>query len=247
MRESQAIIERVRRVAANLQQLDLSVEAALQLQPGQSVFACSVDNEGWHPYLREQWIPIGAYSGRVAVELPAERVYAPGRVVSLLAPIGKPFPLRPNLQRMLLIVQNTMPTPVIFLASHLIANGIAVTLVLSGQATGYPLELLPAEVEILHGDSDWKWPDQVETLSWADQIIALAPTYGYSESYSALLNVIRQIRQHDLPDQYLCGLFYHRLGCGTGACQVCQIPGQHGDLLACLDGPALDLKGLAFK
>lgn len=246
MRETQAIIERVRRVATNLQQLDLSVDASVQLQPGQSVLACPLENEGWSPYLREQWIPVGGKAGRVVVEVPVERVYTPGRVVSLLSPVGRPIPLRSGATHVLMIVYDAVPTPLVLLASQCIADGAAVTLVLSGRALQYPLELLPPEVEILRGDTDWKWPDQVETLNWADQILALAPFYMQAEVYSGLFGTIQQIRQQAVPDQYVCGLFYPRLACGTGACQACQVPCRRGDKLACADGPAMDLKDLTW-
>lgn len=247
MRETQAIVERIRRVTADLQQIELSVDPALdQIQPGQSVLACPVENPGWTPYLREQWIPVQVRSGHLVIERSGGGVYAPGEVVSLLSPVGRPIPLRPHLQHMLLIAQ-APPTPLALLARKLIAGGVAVTLVLGETATRYPLELLPPEVEILRGDTDWKWPDQVETIEWADQVIALAPPLSHIETYDTLYNTVNQLRHQAVPDNFVCGLFYERLACGTGACLACQIPGRDGALLACTDGPAIDLKRVALK
>jgi NAD(P)H-flavin reductase len=248
MRETQAIIERVRQVADHLQQLELSANAALgQLQPGQSLFAWPADTAGWDPYLREQWIPVAVEPGSLTVELPAGRTYAPGQVISLLSPVGRPIPRRPNARHVLLIADGMQPTPFVLLAHQLTADGVAVTLVLGAEALRYPLELLPAEVEVLHGDTDWKWPDQVETLSWADQVLALAPWQIHDDVYASLYHVIAQLRHHDVPDNYVCGLFYRRLACGTGACQACQVSGQGGTWLACTDGPALDLREIVFR
>ncbi|MBN1679403.1 MAG: hypothetical protein JW966_03875 [Anaerolineae bacterium] len=246
MRETQAIIERVRQASADHQQLDLAVDPALaQLQPGQSLLARPVDapiTGTAASYLREQWIPVDVQTARITVEVPAQPVYAPGTVISLLSPVGCPIPLRPQSRHLLLIAEDTAPTPLIFLARRRLADGVAVTLVLGGQATGYPLELLPPEVEILHGETDWTWPDQVDTLTWADQVIALAPSFAYTDAYGSLFNVISQLRHQDIPDDYVCGLFYWRLACGTGACQACQVSCRGRDLLACVDGPAVDLK-----
>jgi hypothetical protein len=245
MRETQAIIERVRRVSADLQQIDLAVDRALaQIKPGQSLFASLAENTSWNPYLREQWIPVDLLPGRVIVEVSVESAYAPGSVVSLLSPVGQPIPLRPKLSRLLLIAADALPTPLVLLARQLIGGGVAVTLVLGGQAARYPLELLPPEVEIIR--SDWNWPEQVETLNWADQIVALAPNTTQREVYGRLYETVNQLRHQVIPDHFLCGMFYPRLACGAGACLACQIPSRHETLLACADGPALDLKTVKF-
>lgn len=247
MRETLAIIERVRRVSTGLQQLELSVDASLaQLQPGQTLFAYAAQPDPWFPYLREQWIPVAAQPGHITIELDTERSYIPGQNASLLAPVGQPIPLRSGISRLLMIAEDAIPTPLVWPARSALQQSIAVTLVISGRALTYPLELFPPEVEILRGDTEWKWPDQVDTITWADQVIALAPSYAQWTSYGALYRTINQIRQQAVPDGYVCGLFYQRLACGTGACQGCQVTCRNGDLLACTDGPAIDLKVVKF-
>ncbi len=249
MRETQAIIERVRRVSADLQQIDLSVDRALaQLKPGQSLFAGPTENPSWNPYLREQWIPVDLMSGRATVEVPSGRDYSPGAVVSLLSPVGRPIPLRAPLAHLLLIADDTFPTPLVLLARHAIRGGAAVTLVIGGQAARYPLELLPHEVEIIRRESsDWNWPEQVETLNWADQVIALAPHATHQSVYGKLYDTVSQLRHQVIPDHFVCGLYYPRLACGAGACLACQIPAHKSALLACSDGPAIDLKVVKFS
>ena len=247
MRETQAIIERARRVSSTIQQLDLAIDAALaQLKPGQSLFISPLERSGWVPYLREQWIPVNIEPGRLTVELPVGAVYSPGHVVSVLGPVGRPITLRPKIHHMLMIAEDAMPTPLIWLARTLTGGGVAVTLVLGGHATTYPLELLSPEVEVIHSDTDWKWPDQVEMLQWADQVLVLAPTHTQMDVYARLYDTLSQLRHHDIPDNFVSGLFFHRLACGAGACEACQVPARKGRLLACTDGPAIDLRQVTF-
>lgn len=248
MRETQAIIDRTRRVAAQVQHLELSVDPALaQLQPGQSVLARPLEGAGWDPYLRDHWLPVALDGQQLTVEVDTGRAdYAPGRLVSLLSPVGRAIPLRSGLRHLLLIAEDTHPTPLTWLMRRVIVDGGAVTLVLGGVATEYPLELLPPEVEILHADTDWKWPDQVEMLDWAHQVIALAPPPAQAQRYARLFDQISQLRHQKTPDGYVYGLYTGRLGCGLGACQSCQVSGRGGDLLACVDGPALDLTRVKF-
>ena len=249
MRETQAIIERVRRVADGIQQIDLAVDAALaQLEPGQSVFALPFEYPTWEPYLRAQWIPVDVLPGRVVVEVqptPNASPYNPGDVVSLLSPVGRPLPIRGKIYHMLLIADDMLPTPFVYLAHKLIGGGVEVTLVVGGRAEAYPLDLLPPQIEIIRSSTDWTWPDQVDTLNWADQVLILAPMQTHFEAYRRLYDAINQIRHQAIPDQYVCGLYYPRLACGTGACLGCMIPSKK-QLLACSDGPAIDLKRLNF-
>ncbi len=248
MRETQAIIERARRISADIQQLDLAVDPALmQLKPGQSLLVRPYDQDGWDPYLREQWIPVDIQPGKVVVEMPTGRDYAPGDILSVLSPVGQPIPMRPRLQHLLLIADDAMPTPFILLARTLTGGGVAITMVLSGLATRYPLELLSPEVEILHGETDWTWPEQVETFQWADQVLILASSARREEAYHRLYDRITQLRHHDVPEHYVCGMFMQRLACGTGACGACEVPSRGKTRLACTAGPAMDLKRIVFR
>lgn len=247
MRETQAIIERVRRVSVALQHLELSVDPALaQIQPGQSLLAVALEPDGRAPYLREQWLPVDAQGTHITVERPGTARYLPGVAVSLLAPVGRAIPLRPGARNILLIAEDAAPTPLTWVARRLVHDGAAVTLVLAGRALEYPLELIPAEVEILRGDTDWSWPEQVEMLTWAEQVIALAPIDTQAEAYGRLYHAIAQLRHNAVPDDFACGLFYQQLACGTGACSACLISVRDGDRLACVDGPVLDLKDVRY-
>ena len=81
MRETQALIERVRRVSADVQQIDLAVDPALmQLKPGQALFVRPHDQPGWEPYLRELWIPVDMRPGQLTVEVASNPHVAPNAV-----------------------------------------------------------------------------------------------------------------------------------------------------------------------
>lgn len=244
-RESQATIERVRRISPTLQRIDLGVEESLsRLKPGQSLLA-RIGGDRWDPYLPEPWIPVGLNNLTITIERPAQDQYLPGQVVSLLGPVGAPFPMRFNLRSLLLIALDTFPTSLVLLASMAVRSQIEVTMVLTGSATDYPLDALPPEIEILKGDLDDGWPNQVTTVGWADQMIATAnPRYRH-ELYPRLMTRIRELRA-DIPKRFMLGLFDQPMPCGTGACQGCGVACHGDDHLTCVDGPAIDLEEVKF-
>ncbi len=240
-RETQATIERVRRISPSLQRLDLGVEEGLaRLKPGQSLLARTGEDRA-DPYLPEVWTPVGLDGLTVTIERPARDHYTPGQVVSLLGPVGAPFPMRYNLRSLLLMALDTPPTPLVLLATMAVRTKIEVTLVLSGSAQEYPLDVLPAEVEVLTGSLDEGWPNQVTTVGWADQVIAVANPRYRNLLYPQLLAKIKELRA-DLPKRFVLGLFEGPLPCGTGACQGCGVACQDEDHLTCVDGPAIDLE-----
>ncbi len=246
MRETQALIERVRRVSADVQQVALTIDSALaHLEPGQSITVRPVDQPGWDPYLREQWLPVDVQPGRMVVELPSGRRYAPGTAVTALSPVGRPIPFRDGVRHVLMIADDVLPTPFVHAARTLISAGVEATLLLHGMARRYPLELLPPEIEVIAADAEWSWPDQVEMLNWADQVLALAPEQTQLDIYRRLYETIAQLRSHDIPDGFVCGMFYPRLACAAGACSACMVPSRAA-LLACSDGPAIDLKRVSL-
>ncbi|MBC8097867.1 MAG: hypothetical protein H7Y11_00355, partial [Armatimonadetes bacterium] len=189
MKETNAIIERIRRVNTDFQRLELSVdETLLKIKPGQSMMARLT--ESWNPYLRQQWWPVNLSRGKLVVERPANEMYEPGQVVPVLGLVGQPFRFRGTgaLRNVLLIAYDTPPTPLLMTIPWLLGNKISVTLVLVGSAVSYDTQHLPPEVEIELGDipqlpadtknpqpstpsdADFSWRNQIMTLGWADQV-----------------------------------------------------------------------------
>lgn len=245
-RESRATIERVQQLSSRLQRIELGVPASLaRLRPGETLLA-RLSQDSWDPYLAEQWTPVALNGKTVTVERPISHRYTPGQVVTLLGPVGAPFPMRYGLRNLLLIALDTPPTPLVLLASLAVRSQVEVTLVLGGSAQDYPLEALPREVEVLEGDLEQGWPNQVTTVGWADQLVAVAdPTYR-DQLYQALMARIHALRA-EIPPRFMLGLFDQPLPCGVGACQGCGVSCKGGkDRLVCLDGPAIDLEDVNF-
>jgi NAD(P)H-flavin reductase len=247
VKETRATIERVRRLSAQIQRIDLGVEESLaRIKPGQLMLA-RLSDESWDPYLAEQWMPVMLNGRTVTIERPARNHYTPGQVVTLMGPVGAPFPMRYNLRSLLLLALDTPPTPLLLLATLALRTKIEVTLVVSGEAQSYPLDALPPEVEVLHGDLENGWPNEVTTVGWADQVIAVADPRYRHQIYPALLEKIHHLRA-EVPTRYVLGIFDVPMPCGTGACQGCTIPMRGGkDWRVCVDGPAVDLEDVKFS
>lgn len=248
MRDTTAIIERVRRTAANLQRLEVAVEGTQrEVQPGHH-FLARLSNSGinsWQPYLREPWIPIRQQGNSLVIERPAEYAYQPGQIVSLLGPLGRPIPLYPLARTLLLIAYDAAPASLLMLAETALARHISVTLILVGTARRYALEALPEQIEVQHGDDQGNWPEQRTAFQWADQIVAVAPPSHESTRYARLIEGVRKVRI-EIPEDYLLGLFQPPLPCGVGACQACLVRVGSTESAACIDGPAYDLTRVTF-
>src|SRR5258708_14741456 len=195
MHQAQAIIERVRRVSATTQHLDVAVQKPHYNIAAGQLFLARMP-ESLDPYLREPWTPVRREGSSVIVERPVTQNFAPGDVVNLLGPVGKPIPLREAAHSLLLIAYDSAPTALLVLAETALAEGLSVALALVGAALNYSLDALPQEIEIIRGDSanpNGVWPNQAETLRWADQIVAVAPPPFDVTHYTHLLDALREV------------------------------------------------------
>jgi hypothetical protein len=239
MKESQAIIERVRRINETHQHLYLAVDSSLStLLPGQSLLARL--GESWNPYLREHWWPVGIGNNKLVVERPLAQRYEPGQVVELLGIIGQPYRFRRTLRNVLLLAYDADPTPLMMPIGSLVTQQTSVTLVLLGRAATYGTAHLPPEVEVIHGDGDMSWPNRVTTIGWADQVFAVANSSDEAGCFSRMIAVFREMRA-EIPANYLFGVFRPPLPCGVGACTACMVRRKGTVSLMCTEGPALDL------
>jgi dihydroorotate dehydrogenase electron transfer subunit len=224
------------------------------LAPGRFVLA---DLGG---YLRTPLFP--AYLGveQFDVLVPPEHPAAtlqPGAVVALIGPLGQGFKV-PAAARRLLLVADTAHLPVLlpltqqkpsetrFLGKNLVSFSIALLLSAPTASELYPIQLLPAALEVHvvttdgsagHGGSALDLlPDLVR---WADCVcIASEPA-----THPALANIVREARVGPGP-HFAQALVVPPMACGVGACQGCAVPVVHGTKLACTDGPVFDLLDL---
>jgi hypothetical protein len=239
MKETQAIIERVRRVNAAYQHLELAVDESLtKIKPGQSLLARL--NDRWDPYLREQWWPVNLVNNRLIIERPGVLRYEPGQVVSVLGLIGQPFRFRRSLRNVLLIAYNTPPTCLLMTVPWLLSNNISVTMVLLGSAAEYATQHIPAQVEIVRGDEELNWANRVMTVGWADQVLAAVGQDDEMMRFGQLWTLFTQLRA-EIPKNYLFGVFQPVLPCGAGACSACMLRMSPGMKLVCTEGPSFDL------
>lgn len=234
MRETEAIIERVWRIAPDVQRLELRTDEALRhLEAGQSLLAAGSS------YLREQWLPVEVGQNTLTVERPMTSTYAPGQTVSLLGPVGNKFPWN-HQKRLLLIAYDTYPTPLLMLAHKALRQNAAVAFILLGKARDYPVAGMPAAVEVIPGHDTAVWPDRDATLLWADQIFAVANDAFSQEHFSELFQMTKNLKMN-LPMNTFYGVMTPLQPCGTGACMACMIRGKTSNKLVCVDGPAFDL------
>lgn len=240
MLEAQAIIERVRRVAATLQRLDIAADVGHRNGgPGQLFLARTHDV--YAPYLREPWIPVGRAGQHLVIERPANRIYIPGQVVSLIGPVGRPLDPPPTVRNLLLIAYESTPAALLMLADVILSRQGAVSLALIGRATDYPVEALPAEMEVVRASAEDAWTERDKMLAWADQVVAVALPNDATTLYTRLVDRIRAVRL-ELTPGFAFGFFHGPMPCGVGACQACLVTLSDGaDVPACVDGPMFDL------
>jgi dihydroorotate dehydrogenase electron transfer subunit len=184
---------------------------------------------------------VGHAGPHLVVERPANRIYTPGQVVSLIGPIGRPLDPPPSVRNLLLIAYESTPAALLMLADVILSRGGAVALALIGRAADYPVEALPTEVEVVRAATEEAWSERNRMLSWANQVVAVALPHDANTLYTRLVDRIRAVRLELTPD-FALGLFHGPMPCGVGACQACLVTLSDGaDVPACVDGPTFDL------
>ncbi len=252
MKETQAYIERVKRVNRDSQRLELAVDRSLSsLLAGQALLVRRIEkdyeSEHWDPYLRELWFPVEVQTSNiVVVEQPAKAQFVPGQLLSIIGPVGRPFRFRRKLRNILLIAYQTTPAALLMMLPSLLTKQVSITMILMGTARQYDTNHLPEELEIVRADDNMTWPDMVMTLGWADQVFAIVGQGSELHYFGEIMKLIRQ-RRNDVPANYIFGVMQRPLPCGVGACHACILKLRGEQKLQCVDGPAFDLTTLRLN
>lgn len=143
-------------------------------------------------------------------------------MVDVLGLVGQPIRFKRNLRNVLLVAYDTPPTPLLMTIPWLMGNKVGVTLVLLGTANGYDTQHLNPEVEVIQGDDEINWQNQVMTVGWADQILAVVNTDDELGRFRKLMARFEE-RRAIIPQNYLFGIFTSLLPCGAGACHACML------------------------
>lgn len=163
-------------------------------------------------------------AGFISVEIPSP-AWRVGSQLDLLGPIGRGFSPAPRTRRWLIIALDKPVDRLLPLVDDAIAGDIPVVLYSEAQ-----LPALPAQVEIATSLED--------VIQWADYI-ALDTK---SSSLSNFANMIGTgSRLH--PAAQVEALIDLPLPCGLGVCSGCAVHRGGDWLLACQNGPVIDIKG----
>lgn len=242
MNQNEAIIERIWQIERGWQRLELMVDASLeQITPGQSLLVSPNPNH-WEPYLRGHWFPVKREDGALIVERPTSERYSPGQVVDVIGPLGESYPwIGGGGKHLLLIAQDSPPTPLLMLAQEALNQMAEVTLLLLGSALDYPFAGIPPAVEVIDGEKDERWREDGALLNWAHQIFVLADAIMWLETFSSIFHLVKTARAGRIPPNFLFGVPMMILPCGTGVCNACMVRCKTSMKQVCTQGPALDL------
>lgn len=242
MKQTDAVIERIVEVNSDFQRLYLSFENPLpRIKPGQTLFVET--NKTHHPYMREIWWPVNIKGDFIIIERPMHERYHIGQILDVMGYVGQPYRFRRNLKNVLLVAYNTAPTPLLMTIPWLLGNQISVTLVLAGTARDYNTRHLDERLEIIYGEDDFTWTNQVMNAGWADQVFVVVDPAYEIQNFRFVYDRFEEMRA-TIQQNYLFGVFRPHLPCGAGACHACWLTLKSGDALVCTDGPAFDLSTL---
>jgi hypothetical protein len=162
-------------------------------------------------------------TGFTSVEIPSP-AWSVGSVLDLLGPIGRGFSPAPQAKRWLIIALDQPVDRLLPLVDLAVASDISVVLYSDGQ-----LPALPAQVEIATALED--------VIQWADYI-------AMDTKVSSFANFTEMIRNGSgfPPAAQIEALLDLSLACGLGVCDGCALRQRGGWLLACQDGPVIDIK-----
>jgi dihydroorotate dehydrogenase electron transfer subunit len=169
----------------------------------------------------------------------------PGDAVDLIGPLGNGFRRDPAARHLLVAAEGLGIAPMVALAEEAVAAECAVTVVLDAPSASqlYPVERLPAEVEVVvltHDGSSGRRGRAIdgiaELLGWADQT--------FIAGSSRLQDEVRATLKRQASRTPVQVIVEERMACGVGACLGCVVFTAEGPVASCVAGPVFDLWAL---
>lgn len=229
MHQSTAHVERIAALSATLAEVRVACPARVIPQPGQLVLARRASD-----CLREMLFPrtlyLDGFTFEISVGLEGEPRWNPGAPLDLLGPVGRPLSMPKSTRRLLLIDGGPGPGRLLPFIHAGLALKAAATLLLN--RVDYPVESLPAEVEVRTGDLA---SELVEALAWADLVVADPGETGWPV-FQTLLEAAPTFPARPL----VYVLNASPMPCGVGACRACAVSTDRRWHYACVDGPFLE-------
>jgi hypothetical protein len=159
---------------------------------------------------------------------PLPETWLPGTPLYLRGPLGKGFSLPPGARRVALAALGETPARLLPLVGPALNQGAAVLLL-----TDSPPESLPAEVEVMRPAPS----ALAEAAAWGDYVALDLPREMLHDEGSNVAAAVKPADGQALVSTPLpCG--------GMADCGACAIHLRRGYLLACEDGPVVELKQL---
>ncbi len=221
-------------------------QLAQTVQPGQYCMVRCCDRLASDPLLRRPFFVhdsdgvrgscrlLVSVRGRASAWLVRQQ---PGMELDLLGPLGHGWSLLPETRHLLLLGEEPVLAPLIFLARHALARELSVTLLHCARSmeASYPAALLPPEVEyqVLVGELA---EHLHEYITWADTLCC-----------SVSRETLQMLAQNDprwRARHFAQAVLWPSLACGSGICLSCQVETRHGPRLVCREGPVFALHEL---
>lgn len=255
MRPLTVTVVRNEPIVGSLIRLTVQAESLATAQPGQAI---ALRQPGALAILAHPF-PLAALDARArtvdvlydadAAPAPWLSLLAPGAVLDVLGPWGRPVPVDRQARHVVLLGTGQRLVGLMALATALADDGVAVVVLHEAPtATALaPPALLPAAAEYQVATADGSAGIAGRALDllppllpWADALYAAAPP----SSYAPLRDLVHRHRLRARRG-FATVLAEAPLACYAAACDGCAVPLRDGYALLCKDGPAFDLLSLS--
>ena len=175
----------------------------------------------------------------------------PGAEIDVLGPLGTWFQWQPGAQRALLVGGGIGLAPLLVLAEHADAAGVATKILCGARDTAglTPIDRVPASADYQVATDDGsrghsgRITDLVPPLwDWADQVFTCGPT-PMLETMSEIASTLGA----EVGPRPVHASLEARMGCAMGVCSSCVVRTDQGVKRVCRDGPVFPQSTLSWE